>query len=106
MHIQIVSLDVVGLSQEEWARMADELAPAFANVPGLISKVWLLDPATNACRGGVYTWQDRAAMEDFAESDLFKAALAHPNLANISAVDYGVMEAPTRVTRGLVEARV
>jgi hypothetical protein len=31
----------------------------------------------------------------------------HPNLADIAAKDFGVMEAPTRVTHGLLaEARV
>ena len=104
MHIQIVSLNVERISNEEWARMADEMAPAVADVPGLISKVWLVDPATNSCCGGIYTWRDRKAMEDFAESELFKAVMSHPNLTNIAATDYGVMEGPTRVTRGLVEA--
>ena len=106
MHIQIVSLNVEGITNEEWAKMADDLAPALADVPGLVSKVWLVDPETNSCCGGVYTWQDRQAMEKYAESDLFKAAMAHPNLTNITSTDYTVMEGPTRVTRGLVAATV
>ena len=106
MHIQIVDLTVEGLSQDEFAKVAGELAPAYSNIPGLISKVWLTDPETNACCGGVYTWENRAAMEAFAETELFKAAMSHPNLNVISASDYGVMEAPTRVTHGLAEARV
>ncbi len=106
MHIQIVSLNVEGITNDEWAKMADDLAPAFADVPGLVSKVWLVDPETNSCVGGVYTWQDRQAMENYAESDLFKAVLAHPNVTNITSTDYTVMEGPTRVTRGLVAATV
>lgn len=101
MHIQIVRADVVGLGNEEWNKAAKELAPAFAEAPGLLSKVWLTDPQTGRFRGGIYTWRDRQAMESFAQSDLFKAVLSHPNLANITATDYSVMEAPTRVTRGL-----
>ena len=40
-------------------------------MPGLISKVWLANPATNTY-GGVYTWRDRASMEAFARSELFQ----------------------------------
>ena len=106
MHIQFVSLDIVGISQDEWSKVAEEFAPAFADVPGLVSKVWLVDPETNSCCGGIYTWRDRQAMEDYATSDLFKAVVAHPNLANIKASDYTVMETPTRITRGFVETAV
>jgi hypothetical protein len=106
MHIQIVSLAIEGITNDEWAKMADELAPAFAGVPGLISKVWLVNPETNSCCGGLYTWKDRQAMENYAESDLFNAVLAHPNVTNVSSIDYTFMEGPTRVTRGLVASTV
>src|SRR4029078_7034966 len=55
--------------------------------------------------GGVYVFQDRAAFDAYRRSDLFNTVATHPNLANISARDFGVFEAPTRVTNGLL-ARV
>jgi len=46
--------------------VCDGLASTFATMPGLISKVWLADPATNTY-GGVYTWRDRRSYEDFTK---------------------------------------
>jgi putative monooxygenase ydhR len=74
-------------------------------VPGLISKVWLANPATNTY-GGVYTWRDRASMEAFARSELFQGIGRHPGLAAVSSKDFRVLEAPTRVTNGLVATAV
>lgn len=80
--------------------MCDELAPAFTDVPGMHAKVWLADPATNTY-GGVYTWRDRTAMEDYARSDLFRSVLSHPNFLDLTSRDFEVLEGPTAVTRGL-----
>lgn len=74
-------------------------------MPGLISKVWLADSASGTY-GGVYLWEDREAFERFTTSDLFKTVASPPHLADITAKDFGVLEAPTRVTRGLVAAHV
>lgn len=55
MHIQIVNFNLKGVSEADYRALCDQLAPAFAVMPGLISKVWLADAATNTY-GGVYTW--------------------------------------------------
>ena len=101
MYIQIVNFNLKEMSEAEFRQLCDELAPTFAAVPGLQSKVWLADPATNTY-GGVYTWQDRQAMQNYVQSDLFKAVATHPNFINITAKEFGVLEGPTRVTRGLI----
>ena len=105
MHIQVVNFNLVDTTHEDFAKLCDQLAPAFAEVPGLISKIWLADPQANTY-GGVYTWRDREAMEAFAQSSLFNDVLTHPNLADITAKDFGVLEGPTRVTHGLAETVV
>ena len=105
MHIQIVSFNLKDMGEKDFRKMCDDLAPAFANIPGLISKVWLADPASNTY-GGVYSWRDRGAWEAFIRSDLFKAVGAHPNLCNITSRDFTIMEGPTRVTNGIVAAAV
>jgi hypothetical protein len=69
------------------------------------AKVWLADSATNTY-GGVYIWEDRPAMENYARSDLFKTVLSHPNFTAISSRDFDVLEQPTAVTRGLPPERV
>ena len=106
MHIQIINFNLKDLSEDDFLTACDDqFAPAFAEVPGLVSKVWPADSETNMY-GGVYTWRDRQAMVEFTKSELFNAVASHPNLANIVSTDFGVIEGPTRVTRGLVEASV
>ena len=100
MHIQVVNFNLKGMSEGEYRKMCDELAPAFAGMAGLISKVWLADPATNTY-GGVYTWRDRSAYEVYTRSDIFQSIGKHPNLTNITSKDFTVLEGPTRVTHGL-----
>lgn len=105
MHIQIVTLRLSNLSDEQFRALCDELAPAFAALPGLLGKVWLADPTTNTY-GGVYTWQSRSAYEDFLISDLFNSVASHPNFTAVSSRAFDVLDAPTRVTRGLVPVGV
>jgi quinol monooxygenase YgiN len=100
MYIQIVNFNLSNTTPAEFEKLCLELAPQFAALPGLISKVWLADPVGNTF-GGVYTWQDRAAYEAFTTSELFKAVAAHPNLSNIASHGFDVLEEPTRETRGL-----
>lgn len=99
MHVQVVNFQLKGVTRTQYETMCDELAPAFAALPGLISKVWLADEATNTY-GGVYLWRDRAAMEAFLKTDLFRAVVTHPNLAAITSRDFGILPGPSAVTRG------
>jgi len=101
MHIQIVNFNLKGLSDQEFRKFGEETAATFAALPGLISKVYLADPATNTY-GGVYTWRSRADMENYLKTDLYKGLVNHPNLENVTSRDFGVIEAPTRIARGLV----
>jgi putative monooxygenase ydhR len=103
MHVQIVNFNLRDLSDGDYRTVCDGLAPVFADVPGLISKVWLADEAANTY-GGVYTWTDRAAMETFATSDLFKGIAANPNFANITSRDFSVLAGPTVITQARIPA--
>ena len=101
MHIQIVNFNLRNTTPDEFERFCVESAQEFAAVPGLISKVYLADPATNTF-GGIYTWQDQASCDEYKNGDLFKAIAAHPGLENVTSREFGVLEVPTRITRGLV----
>ena len=103
MHIQIVTFNLRDLTDSEYRVACDGLAAVFAEVPGLISKIWLADDGSNTY-GGVYSWTDRAAMETFAQSDLFKAVASNPNFAGIASRDFSVLDGPTRITRVRVPA--
>jgi hypothetical protein len=103
MHVQIVTFSLTGLSDADYRTACDGLARAFTEVPGLISKVWLADRATNTY-GGVYTWVDRPAMEAYLRSDIFIAIGANPDLVGMTSRDFEVLEGPTRLTQALASA--
>ena len=100
MHIQIINFNLSGITREQYEGGCDELAQAFADLPGLISKHWLADDENNTY-GGVYIWESKDAYEGYLKSDLFAGVGSNPALANIVSKDFDVIEGPTRVTRGL-----
>ena len=100
MHIQVINFNLEGITRTEYEAVCNELAEAFAALPGLISKHWLADDENNTY-GGVYIWESKDAYEGFLKSDLFAGVGANPALANIVSKDFDVIEGPTRVTRGL-----
>jgi quinol monooxygenase YgiN len=99
--IQVVNFNLKDLSDAGYRSVCDGLAPELARVPGLISKVWLADEASNTY-GGVYTWTDRQAMDAFARSEFFQAFATNPNFANITSMVFGILEGPSQVTRASV----
>ena len=101
MIIQVVNFNLEDLSDADYRKACDGLAPELARVPGLISKVWLADEASNSY-GGVYTWVDQQAMDAFARSDFFKAFATNPNFANITSTAFGILEGPSQITRASV----
>ena len=101
MHIQIVTFKLNGLSEGEYRKMCDQVAPALAGLQGLIAKIFLANAETNTY-GGVYTWQDREAMVAFSRSEIFAAVANNPQLTDVRSTDFGVLEEPTQVTHGLV----
>ena len=100
MHIQVINFNLEGITRAEYESVCDELAGDFAELPGLISKHWLADEENNTY-GGVYIWESRDDYQAFLNSELFAGVRANPALSNIESKDYDVIEAPTRVTRGL-----
>jgi hypothetical protein len=98
VYVSVLEYEIQGINDEGWSKACDELAPAFAAVPGLLSKIWL--HGEGDLRGGVYVWDDRPAFDGFLASDLGRAVRAHPNIADLTIRTYAVDEAPTRVTFG------
>jgi len=99
MQVLIVTFRLEGMTEAEYYRGCDEEAPAFADIPGLISKTWLADPASNTY-GGVYTFGDQASVDAYLASDLFRSIGETPGLAGITVHSFGVLEGPSRVTHG------
>ena len=90
MQILIVNFNLDGLSEEEFASSCDELAPAFAAVPGLASKVWLADRAEGIF-GGVYTFESEKAVDDYLSRTCSPESARHPACEHLGS--------PLRCTR-------
>jgi len=102
VQILIVNFNLDGITEEEFVSSSNELAPLFAAVPGLVSKVWALDQAEMSF-SGVYTFESEQALDDYLQSDLCAGISATPGFVNISARRFDVLEGLTRVTRGLAQ---
>ena len=74
MHIQIITFNLKDVSRQDYEVTCNEIAQAFADLPGLQSKHWLADEASNTY-GGVYIWESKEAMQRYLESDLFSQVL-------------------------------
>jgi heme-degrading monooxygenase HmoA len=99
MHVQIITFGLNGISEEDYTKMAEAVAPAIAAMPGLVSKAWLADPETNTY-GGAYIWQDCEAMKAYAETDIHKAMATNPHFEGVTMKNFAVLENPTHVTGG------
>ena len=101
MQAQLITYQLKDISQAEYLKqMVEPDAPVIAQVPGLISKVWLTDEEKNTF-GGFYLWESKSAMENFMHSDLVKAVVSRPFVQNVSSVDFEVNQEASLITRGL-----
>ncbi len=105
MHVQIINFRLEGIDEEAYRKQAEAIAPAFAEMSGLVSKTWLANREANTY-GGMYVWRDREAMERYAASEIFRGMAANSHFVDVSVKDFAVLEAPTRVTRGNAEVAV
>ena len=83
MEILVINFSLEGVTEADYRKMCDDIAPAFAAVPGLVSKVWLADRASGVY-GGVYTFENGAALDTYLASDLFAEVAANPALVDIT----------------------
>ncbi len=98
MVIQVVNFNLEGIGHQDYLGATVDVAPAFKELSGLISKVWLSDEANNVY-GGVYTWENRQSMEDYLNSEFYDQVLgSNPNFVNITSKSYDVLDEQTKIT--------
>jgi hypothetical protein len=90
------------VSTEDYTSAVDPLAEQFAAVPGLRWKIWMINE-DEAEAGGIYMFEDDAALQAFLESELAAAVTTHPALRDFSVKPFKIMEKLTAVTRGPVQ---
>ena len=95
--IQIVQFRLAGISDAEYVAHAELLAPRFRQLPGLVSKVWLANADANTF-GGLYTWRDRAAVEQYRTSDTYAQLTGNPHFVKLSDHEFTILPNPTQVT--------
>jgi Putative mono-oxygenase ydhR len=99
VHIQIVTFHLDGIDEAAYRARADHVAPVFAGLPGLRAKVWLADRRANTY-GGLYIWDDVAAMRAYQDGGIFRGLQTDPDVSAVISRDFSVLAGPTRVTRG------
>jgi Putative mono-oxygenase ydhR len=97
--MQIITFTLDGIDDAEYQAHAEQNAPAFAALPGLRAKVWLANPQTNTY-GGIYTWDDVAAMKAYQGGKIFQGLQANPHMTDLAVSDFSVLARPTKLTRG------
>ena len=86
------------LSRAEYERTVSDLASAFAAVAGCRWKIWLMNEADREA-GGIYLFDDDAAVNAMLESDLIAGVVAHPALSDFVVKRFDVLAAPSALTR-------
>ena len=97
MHILIINFNLQDLSRGQFEEACQELAQTFADIPGLITKTWLANEETNTY-GGVYHFENKQAMLEYKESEVFAAIDNNPAFINSIITDFGILEGPSKVT--------
>ncbi len=99
MYVQVVTYGLA-MSESEYLDIADEVAPRFSALPGLLTKVWLDDPDLGRY-GALYLWDDRESMERFLRSDLFEGT--NPEFVEVESEGFSILENLTAQTQPVIE---
>ena len=87
----------------EYQKMADSVGHAFADVPGLKRKIWLLNPAAQEA-GGIYLFDSQASLDAYLNGPLVAQLRGLTAIRNVSMKQFEVMPEVTALTRGPLEA--
>ena len=92
-------------STAEYQGLCQSIAQAFADLPGLNWKIWILNEAEKEA-GGIYLFEDEQALGQFLSGPLAAQAKSNPMLSDFDAKVFDVMEQTTSKTRGPVGPRL
>lgn len=98
MHTLVITFDLTSMTDERYREVCSELAPAFAELPGLLAKMWLVE-APNAAYGGIYLFDDRSSADTFLASGLFRTVEQYPHFTGLTVRRFDIDEAVTRLTQ-------
>ena len=99
MHALFISYALRDSDPVQHAELCEQLAPAVAAFPGLVSKTWLANAETGRF-GGFYVFESRAAFERYVASELFATLTSLGSIAEVVTTEFSVALTPTALTRG------
>lgn len=99
VHALFVSYSLRASDPAQHAELCEQLAPAVAAVPGLLSKMWLANTETGRF-GGFYLFASRAAFERYVASELFDTLMSAGSIHDVTTSEFSVAPIPTALTRG------
>ena len=91
--------------RELYENTVSPMAQDFAEVPGCLWKVWLMNEQESEA-GGIYLFADQTSVEMFKGSPLVASVLSHPALSDFSIKQFEVLEKVSRATRAPLGATV
>jgi hypothetical protein len=99
MHVLFVSYALRDATPAQHAELSEQLAPAVAAVPGLVSKTWLANGETGRY-GGFYLFASRTDCEHYVASELFDLLRSHGAIRDVTTQEFLVAALPTATTHG------
>ena len=89
------------VSRAEFEQLATQLASSFAELDGLVWKIWLMNEKEREA-GGIYLFDGEASLQSYLEGPLAAQVMSHPALSELSAKPFDLLSDPTATTRGPV----
>lgn len=98
MYVQLVTFTLNGPTEEQYHETCRQETGAFADLPGLLAKIWLRDPDSGTF-GGLYLWRDRESYRDYIEGDIFRAIQDDPSFDGVTSRGFDHFEDLTKATQ-------
>jgi heme-degrading monooxygenase HmoA len=98
VYVQMVTFGLNGVTEEQFHDFCAGEAATFGALPGLLGKIWLRQPEENTY-GAVYLWRDRAAHDDYVQTEVWRSVTRDPNLADVQSRGFEVFEDLTKETQ-------
>ncbi len=89
MHALVVTHRLAAATPVEYAELAQQLAPAFDAIPGLVSRT-PLENRDSGRFGAVYVFLTKAAFDRFVASELYAATYGGPAATGVTASDFSI----------------
>jgi Putative mono-oxygenase ydhR len=98
MHAIMITFDLVDMTPERYAQVSAELAPSFAALPGLLTKLWLSD-VDRTRRAGLYLFTDATSADGFLASALARSVAQNSHFGDLNVQCFAVDETTTALTQ-------